>query len=27
VADAPIAAGEKGKIVDVLGQTLKVEKL
>jgi membrane protein implicated in regulation of membrane protease activity len=27
VADAPIPAGEKAKIVDVLGQTLKVEKL
>jgi hypothetical protein len=27
VADAPIAAGEKAKIVDVLGQTLKVAKL
>ncbi len=27
VADAPIAAGEKAKVVDVLGQTLKVEKL
>ncbi|MCP5278946.1 MAG: NfeD family protein [Thiobacillus sp.] len=27
VADAPIAAGEKAKIVDVLGQTLKVVKL
>lgn len=27
VADAPIAAGEKARIVDVLGQTLKVEKL
>jgi len=27
VADAPIAAGEKARIVDVLGQTLKVERL
>ncbi len=27
VADAPIAAGAKAKIVDVLGQTLKVAKL
>jgi len=27
VADAPIAAGEKARIVDVLGQTLKVAKL
>ncbi|MDD3528494.1 MAG: NfeD family protein [Gallionellaceae bacterium] len=27
VADAPIAAGAKVKVVDVLGQTLKVEKL
>lgn len=27
VADLPIAAGEKARIVDVLGQTLKVEKL
>lgn len=27
VADAPIAAGAKAKVVDVLGQTLKVEKL
>ncbi len=27
VADAPIAAGEKARVVDVLGQTLKVEKL
>lgn len=27
VADAPIAAGEKVKVVDVLGQTLKVEKM
>ena len=27
VADGPIAAGEKARIVDVLGQTLKVEKL
>lgn len=26
VADAPIAAGEKARIVDVLGQTLKVSK-
>jgi membrane protein implicated in regulation of membrane protease activity len=27
VADMPIAAGEKARIVDVLGQTLKVTKL
>jgi inner membrane protein len=27
VADAPIAAGERARIVDVLGQTLKVSKL
>lgn len=27
VADTPIAAGEKARIVDVLGQTLKVVKL
>jgi membrane protein implicated in regulation of membrane protease activity len=27
VADTPIAAGQKARIVDVLGQTLKVEKL
>ena len=27
VADMPIAAGEKAKIVDVLGQTLKVAKI
>jgi membrane protein implicated in regulation of membrane protease activity len=27
VADVPIAAGEKVRIVDVLGQTLKVERL
>ncbi|MEW6676797.1 MAG: NfeD family protein [Pseudomonadota bacterium] len=27
VADTPIAAGEKARIVDVLGQTLKVAKL
>lgn len=27
VADAPIAAGQKVKVVDVLGQTLKVESL
>ena len=27
VADVPIAAGEKAKIIDVLGQTLKVAKL
>ncbi|MFA5082986.1 MAG: NfeD family protein, partial [Hydrogenophilaceae bacterium] len=27
VADAPIAAGEKARVVDVLGQTLKVEKM
>jgi membrane protein implicated in regulation of membrane protease activity len=27
VADEPIAAGEKARIVDVLGQTLKVEKI
>ncbi|MEW5771596.1 MAG: NfeD family protein [Pseudomonadota bacterium] len=27
VADAPIAAGEKARIVDVLGQTLKVTKI
>lgn len=27
VADVPIDAGEKARIVDVLGQTLKVEKL
>ena len=27
VSDQPIAAGEKAKIVDVQGQTLKVEKL
>jgi inner membrane protein len=26
VADSPIASGEKARIVDVLGQTLKVEK-
>ncbi len=26
VADAPIAAGARAKVVDVLGQTLKVEK-
>jgi hypothetical protein len=26
VADEPIAAGERARIVDVLGQTLKVEK-
>lgn len=27
VADEPIAAGERARVVDVLGQTLKVEKL
>lgn len=27
VADAPIEAGAKAKVVDVLGQTLKVQKL
>lgn len=27
VADAPIPSGAKAKVVDVLGQTLKVEKL
>ena len=27
VADSPIAAGDKARIVDVLGQTLKVEKI
>jgi inner membrane protein len=27
VADAPIAAGERARIVDVLGQTLKVTKV
>ena len=27
VADAPIEAGVKAKVVDVLGQTLKVEKI
>jgi hypothetical protein len=27
VADSPISAGQKARIVDVLGQTLKVEKL
>ncbi len=27
VADKPIASGEKAKVVDVLGQTLKVERL
>ena len=27
VADEPIPAGEKARIVDVLGQTLKVEKI
>ena len=27
VADVPIAAGAKAKVVDVLGQTLKVERL
>jgi membrane-bound ClpP family serine protease len=27
VADAPIAAGERARIVDVLGQTLKVTQL
>jgi hypothetical protein len=27
VADSPIAAGEKCRVVDVLGQTLKVERI
>lgn len=27
MADAPIAAGEKARVVDVLGQTLKVERM
>jgi membrane-bound ClpP family serine protease len=27
VADAPIAAGERARMVDVLGQTLKVVKI
>ena len=27
VADEPIAAGERARIVDVLGQTLKIEKI
>jgi membrane protein implicated in regulation of membrane protease activity len=27
VADEPIAAGERARVVDVLGQTLKIEKL
>jgi membrane protein implicated in regulation of membrane protease activity len=27
VADEPIAAGERARIVDVLGQTLKIEKM
>jgi inner membrane protein len=27
VADAPIAAGERARVVDVLGQTLKIEKI
>jgi inner membrane protein len=27
VADMPIAAGERARIVDVLGQTLKVTKV
>ncbi|NCS65102.1 MAG: hypothetical protein COS39_06655 [Hydrogenophilales bacterium CG03_land_8_20_14_0_80_62_28] len=27
VADEPIAAGERARVVDVLGQTLKVEKI
>lgn len=27
VADAPITQGEKARVVDVLGQTLKIEKL
>jgi membrane protein implicated in regulation of membrane protease activity len=27
VSDQPIASGEKAKIIDVLGQTLKVEKV
>jgi hypothetical protein len=27
VADAPVAAGERARVVDVLGQTLKIEKI
>jgi hypothetical protein len=27
VADVPIAAGERARVVDVLGQTLKISKI